>query len=134
MLIAVLLRLRGPRLALYEDDLFVPRVEIETLERLVRRPETFAIRSFDLAPGERRVIEKLAAIAGDTDAGPSAGGAAGLLAVVRNLVQLASRLPPYTRRTRRLSADAQAVRELLLDARDPGICCCGSCPGRSAWS
>lgn len=119
VLIAVLLRLQGPRLALYEDDLFVPRVEIETLERLVRRPETFAIRSFDLATGERRVIEKLAALAGETAAGPGAGGAAGLLAVVRNLVQLASRLPPYTRRTRRLRADAQAVRELLLEARDP---------------
>ncbi len=44
VLIAVLLRLRGPRLALYEDDLFVPRVEIETLERLAarRRPKTLA--------------------------------------------------------------------------------------------
>ncbi len=119
VLIAVLLRLRGPRLALYEDGLFVPSVEIETLERLVRRPETFSIRSFDLGAGERLVIEQLAALAGDTSAGPVADGAAGLLAVVRNLVQLAARLPPYTRRTRRLSADAQAVRELLLEARDP---------------
>ena len=119
VLIAVLLRLRGPRLALYEDDLFVPRVEIETLERLVRRPETFAIRSFDLGAEERRVVEKLGALAGETAGDPAAGGAAGLLAVVRNLVQLVSRLPPYTRRTRRLSADAQAVRELLLEARDP---------------
>ena len=119
VLIAVLLRLQGPRLALYEDDLFVPRVEIETLERLVRRPETFAIRSFDLAAGERRVVEELAALGGGAVPGSGPGGAAGLLAVVRNLVQLASRLSPYARRTRRLSARAQAVRDLLLEARDP---------------
>lgn len=119
VLIAVLLRLQGPRLALYEDDLFVPRVEIETLERLVRRPETFAIRSFDLAARERRVVEELAALGGGAASGAGPAGAAGLLAVVRDLVQLASRLSPYARRTRRLSTRAQAVRELLLEARDP---------------
>lgn len=119
VLIAVLLRLQGPRLALYEDDLFVPRVEIETLERLVRRPETFAIRSFDLAARERRVVEELAALGGGAASGAGPAGAAGLLAVVRDLVQLASRLSPYARRTRRLSTRAQAVRDLLLEARDP---------------
>ncbi len=119
VLIAVLLRIRGARLALYEDDLFVPRVEIETLERLIRRPETFSIRSHDLNPKERRVIEALAA------AEPGIAGEVGvkrtlaLLPVVRKLVQAAAELSPFARRTRRVSRDAQAVRQRLLEARDP---------------
>ncbi len=123
VLVAVLLRIHGARLALYEDGLFVPRVEIETLERLVRRPETFSVRTYELNRNERQVVHALAAhesahqagAAGDSEPAP----AADLLPIVRNLVQVAAQLPPYVRRTRRLSGNARAVRQRLLDARDP---------------
>ncbi|MCY3932405.1 MAG: hypothetical protein OXH70_11855 [Acidobacteria bacterium] len=119
ILIAVLLRIRGARLALYEDDLFVPRIEIETLERLVRRPETFSIRTYELNRDERHVIQVLGAHEAGVAADPEAGATSELLPIVRNLVRIAARLPPYARRTRRLSASARAVRQRLLDARDP---------------
>ena len=118
VLIAVLLRIRGARVALYEDGLFEPRVEIETLERLVRRPETFSIRTYSLNRNERLAIQALAAREAAA-ASPDAGSTAELLPIVRNLVRIASQLPPYARRTRRLSGSARAVRQRLLDARDP---------------
>lgn len=118
VLIAVLLRIRGARLALYEDGLFVPRVEIETLERLVRRPETFSIRTYQLNPRERQVIEQLAGIETGVQKARTRP-AAELLPIVRRLVRIAAELPPYVRRTRRLSGSARAVRQRLLDARDP---------------
>lgn len=126
VLIAVLLRIRGARLALYEDGLFVPRVEIETLERLVRRPETFSIRTYQLNRCERQVIQALTAqeAAADSRTGFRTDGSdrtADLLPIVRNLVRIAARLPPYARRTRRLSGNARAVRQRLLDARDPRL-------------
>ena len=117
VLIAILLRIRGARLALYEDGLFVPRVEIETLERLVRRPETFSIRTYELNGNERQVIQALAARKAATDF--RTDRTTELLPIVRNLVRIAARLPPYARRTRRLSGNARAVRQRLLDARDP---------------
>lgn len=119
ILIAVLLRIRGVRLALYEDDLFVPRVEIETLERLVRRPETFSIRTYELSRNERRVVQALASHEAGVTADSSTALTGELLPIVRNLVRVAAQLPPYARRTRRLSQDARAVRQRLLDARDP---------------
>lgn len=121
VLIAILLRIRGARMALYEDGLFVPRAEIETLERLVRRPETFSIRTYELNRSERQVIQALAGheAAADSGTGFRAARTAELLPIVRNLVRIAARLPPYARRTRRLSGNARAVRQKLLDARDP---------------
>ncbi len=119
ILIAVLLHTRGARLALYEDGLFVPRIEIETLERLVRRPETFSIRTYQLDRNERRVIQALAAHEADVAPDSRASLTAELLPIVRNLVRVAARLSPYARRTRRLSGNARAVRQSLLDARDP---------------
>ncbi len=119
VLVAVLLHIRGARLALYEDGLFVPRVEVETMERLVRRPETFSVRTYELSRNERQVIQELAAHEAGAAAGSGAPAAADLLPIVRNLVRVAAEASPYARRTRRLSGAAQAVRRRLLDARDP---------------
>lgn len=120
VLIALLLRLRGARLALYEDGLFVPNVEIETLERLLRRPETFSIRSYELRGNERLVIQELAEHGKKgVPAGPNSEALVDMLPIVRRLVRVGAQLPPYTRRTRRLSEDALGVRERLLQARDP---------------
>jgi len=117
VLAAILLKIRGARLALYEDGLFVPEVGVETMERLIRRPETFEIRTFELRPEEKAVVARLARQA---DIGASlAGRSSGLLAVVRRLVRMAAGLPVYSRRTRRISRPAIRVRDLLLTAQDP---------------
>ena len=122
VLITAALRIRGEELALYEDGLFVPEVGIETLERLVRRPHTFAVRCYRLNAHERRVIEELSVLARETvtDNEPTAEHTEGLIAIVRQLVRLAEGLPPYAQYTRRrISARARTVRDLLRTAKDP---------------
>ena len=122
VLITAVLRIRGEELALYEDGLFVPEAGIETLERLVRRPHTFSLRCYRLNASERRVIEELGTLAGEmvTEDEAVAEHTEGLIAIVRQLVRLAERLPPYTQHTRRrISARARAVRDLLRIAKDP---------------
>ena len=123
VLITVALLNKGEELALYEDDIFVPEIGIETLERLVRRPHTFALRSYRLNARERRVIAALGDLArepGNGGHGAAERNAKGLVTIVRQLVRLAEGLPPYAQYTRRrLSAPARAVRDLLRTARDP---------------
>ena len=122
VLITAALQIRGEELALYEEGLFVPEASIETLERLVRRPHTFALRCYRLNARERRVIEALDELARETRGGSeqAAEHAEGLVAIVRQLVRLAEVLPPYAQYTRRrLSAPARAVRDLLRAAKDP---------------
>ena len=122
VLITAMLRLRGEELALYEDGLFVPEVGIETLERLVRWPHTFSLRCYRLNARERRVIEELGALAGEmvTEDEAVVEHTEGLIAIVRQLVRLAEKLPPYAQHTRRrIPAHARAVRDLLRTAKDP---------------
>ena len=122
VLITAVLQIRGEELALYEDGLFVPEVGIEALERLIRRPQTFSLRCYRLNARERRVIEELGALAGEmvTEDEAITEHTEGLIAIVRQLVRLAERLPPYTQHTRRrIPARARAVRDLLRIAKDP---------------
>lgn len=116
VLLALYLRVFGDRVALYEDGLFVPDTGIETLERLIRRPETFALRSLRFRPAERRVLRAVGRAFGVPD---SARDDQRLLAVTRRLVGGAVRLPAYARQTRRLGDDSRRVRDELLSARDP---------------
>ena len=123
VLIAAALLIKGEELALYEDELFVPEVGIETLERLVRQPHTFTLRSYRLNARERKVIAALgdlARVSGNGGRSAVEKNAKGLVAIVRILVRVAEGLPPYAQRTRRrLSAPARAVRDLLRTAKDP---------------
>ena len=122
VLITAALQIKGEELALYEDGLFVPDAGIEMLERLVRRPHTFALRCYRLNARERGVIKALDDLARSTteeDSEPAKEHAAGLIAIVRQLVRLAESLPPYARYTQHLSARTRAVRDLLRTAKDP---------------
>ena len=116
VLVALFLRAEGKRVALYEDGLFVPDTGIETLERLVRRPETFALRSLRFGAAEKRVLRALAETLLPTAAVKADER---LIALTRRLVGEATRLPPYARQTRSVSDAARRVRDKLLTARDP---------------
>ena len=88
----------------------------------MRRPHTFSLRCYRLNARERRVIEELGVLAGEmvTEDEAVAEHTEGLIAIVRQLVRLAERLPPYTQHTRhRIPARARAVRDLLRTAKDP---------------
>lgn len=116
VLLALYLRVFGDRVALYEDGLFVPDTGIETLERLIRRPETFSLRSLRFRPAERQVLRAVGRAFGVPE---SARDDERLLAVTRRLVGGAVRLPAYSRQTRRIGDGARRVRDELLSARDP---------------
>lgn len=115
VLVALFLRTDGDRVALYEDGLFVPDTGIETLERLVRRPETFAVRSLRFRRAEERTLRTL----GKVLRVRAAKADERLIAITRRLVGGATRLPPYSRQTRMVSEAARRVRDELLTARDP---------------
>lgn len=115
VLVAVALAVKGEEAALYEEGVYVSDALTEAMERLVRRPETFALRSHRLDEPEAEVLRALEQV----HSGGGEPAAVGLLGVVRRLVGLAASLPPYTLRTRRLSPASRAVRERLLHAKDP---------------
>jgi hypothetical protein len=122
VLFTAILLAKGDEIALYEDGLFVPELRIETLERLVRRPETFEVRSHELSASQTRAVRAITKVIKSELAESAVAGRddAALVRAVRALVVFASQLPPFARQTRRLRGSyAAAVRDHLLSATDP---------------
>jgi hypothetical protein len=129
LLWAVLLAKRQ-EIALYEDSLFVPGLSVEVVERLIRRPETFAVQSYELDERQAEALDALntrflgAATESVSEVEPS------FLKIVKELVLFASRLNTFTKRTRQLEpASAIELRNALLDAQDPKVLLFERIPG-----
>jgi hypothetical protein len=115
LLLAILLQTRGHELAVYEQGTFLHRFGPSDFLRLTKVPANFEIQHCKIAGVRLDVFRELV----DTYVAGVAGRQAELLDVVRALCHFAAQLPDYTRRTNRLGAEALAVRDALLSAREP---------------
>ena len=116
VLLMALIRVMGDELAVYEDGVFIPEIGVETLERLLRRPETFSMRSHQLTSTEQRAVKAVGAWARGFEPGTATDN---LVPVVRGLIRMAYQLPEFACNTRQLPDRTLRVRELLFSATDP---------------
>jgi energy-coupling factor transporter ATP-binding protein EcfA2 len=120
LLVVTALLIRGEDVALFEEGTYRPRLTADIVERIVKAPYRFEIKSTPVGDGLRASVVKKLTKALDVDAPRSqALRNPALLAVARALLERIMVLTPYGRRTRRLSKDAVAVRGALLRAQDP---------------
>ncbi len=117
LLFVALYAARAGEINLYERGNYVPMPDTATFERLLTRPEQFAVR-LSRADGARRLVyERLArALAPRALAQPVQPA---LLAVAMPLLRLVHGLPAYSKQTRQVSERSQAVREAIREARSP---------------
>ena len=117
LLFAALYAARAGEINIYERGSYVPAPDIATFERLLTRPEPFAVR-LSRADGARKLVyERLAsALAPRALALPAQPA---LLAVALPLLRRFHTLPAYSKGTRHLGERAQAVRAALREARSP---------------
>lgn len=98
---------------LYEDGIFLTALDAATLERLARRPEFIQVQGIRVRGERARVLERLAA--GLLKPGePVTVGT-----VTRALFRRVQRLPVYALRTKSITPESRAVRDLLQEARAP---------------
>jgi hypothetical protein len=101
-------------LALYEESAYVPGLDSATLDRLLRRPESFSVQRFRVEGLRAKIFSEYAkALYTDLDK------AEGLLSIARPLVKFVFGLEDYTKQTRVLSPIARAVRGAILHAKSP---------------
>ncbi|GAA1890337.1 ATP-binding protein [Streptantibioticus ferralitis] len=121
VLVVAALILRAEDIALFEEGNYCPRLSPELVERLnVPYPDRFTVKATPVGRGQRRlVVDGLAkALQVDLPRSRSARNPL-LLAVTRTILERVMVLDPYTRQTRRLGAQALAIRGLLSRATDP---------------
>ncbi|MEU8342349.1 ATP-binding protein [Spirillospora sp. NPDC048832] len=123
ILMATALIIRGADIALFEEGNYCPRLTPEIIERLIADsgPDRFAVKHVPVGTGQGRlVVEELAAsLAVDVPRSRTARNPK-LLAVTRAVLEQIMVLTPYARKTKRLSPQAQQVRQVLLTDNDPG--------------
>ena len=114
VIVVAALLARDDDVALYERGSFVPAWTPSHAERLLRSPDGFEVRQCRIDGMRREVFKRLAAtLRSSARRDPS------LLDVVRGLVRFVAGLPPYARRTLRISRRARDIREALVRAREP---------------
>ncbi len=124
LLIAALLLQNEDIVAVYQDGTYQPRLGADTLERLVKSPDRFSIKTFD-ADGDRgALLDSLRQLgapptgSGTRTSRPKTRNST-VLDVAAPLITAAAALPVYTRKTTSLAADTLAVRSALLTSREP---------------
>ena len=103
--------------ALYESGAFVPELSIEVFERLVRSPEKFELRRYQITGVRREVFRQFAELFGPA----RESGGPDVVAVVRPFYRFLNKLPSFARQTKNVSTTAVRVREALLAAREPDV-------------
>ena len=105
--------------ALYEQGSFVARIDTPIVERLLRNPELFTFKKYATGGTRAMVPARVGAALGiDSPGGPEVR-VASVVAAVGALLAKVRALPPYAKKTGRLSAAAIAVRSVLLAATEP---------------
>jgi hypothetical protein len=105
---------RQDELALYEEGAYVPGLDSATLDRLLRRPESFSVQRFRVEGLRAKIFGEYAkALYADAEKVES------LLSIAKPLVKFVFGLEDYTKQTRVLSPTARAVRGAILHAKSP---------------
>lgn len=118
LMVVAFLQCRHEDVAIYQDGTYQPVLTADLVERLIKTPERFALKRFDLRGSRQGVLDAIAIAVGRDEALRPRN--ASVLAVAAPLLSLLRRLPQYTlRASKGLTERAQAVRTALLEAREP---------------
>jgi hypothetical protein len=118
LLAAVILR-HSDDLSVYKDGTFIPVLGAEHFDLLVKQPARFAVKYYEVTGLRAEVFRELEGVLTNGVKMVVAVRNRTLLGVVSPLLQFVRRLPAFAQRTRRVSTDAQAVRQALLAAHEP---------------
>jgi len=102
-------------LALYEEDSFVPNLSLDVIERLRNDIKRFKVQRFKLEGMRASLFREYVKLLSQTDIDSKPD----VLSITRPIAKFMSKLPEYTRQTKTISTEAQAVRDLFYQAKSP---------------
>lgn len=103
-------------IAFYKDGTFLREMTGESMLLLSKQPERFDIQYCKIEGVRAELFEKLLAV---LEVKPSNERRVELLDVVKPLCVFVAQLPAYVHNTKKLSSTALAVRDTILNAREP---------------
>jgi hypothetical protein len=119
VLLAAVLLHYADDVSVYKDGTFIPVLGAEHFELLVKDPTRYAVKYVGVDGLRAQIFHELEIILRSSNVKTQDGRNTTLLSVVKPLFQFCRKLPQYTLKTRRLSAEAQAVLQAILQAQEP---------------
>jgi hypothetical protein len=110
---------RADEVGLYEDGTFIGDLNSDVVDRLVRNPERFTFRNYALRGPRAEIVSRLASVLGVQNRERSDQRVSTVIGIISPLLRTIRKLPPYSLRTRTLSAATLEFRSALLNAREP---------------
>jgi hypothetical protein len=105
--------------SIYKDGAFIPVLGPEHFELLVKNPARFSVKHYEVLGLRAQVFRELEGLLASRVGIPEEMRNKTLLGIISPLLQFVRRLPPYTQKTEKLSPEAKAVRQVLLEAHEP---------------
>jgi hypothetical protein len=127
ILLAAVLLEHVDDVSVYKDGTFIPVLGSEHFELLVKHPQRFAVKHFEIVGLRSQVFRELENVLRSSSAKssekkiPSNVRNVTMLSVVKPLFQFVKKLPAYTTKTTRMSTEAQAVVQTLQKAQEPDV-------------
>lgn len=120
VVLAAVLLYHSDDVGIYRDGSFIPALGAEHFELLLKNPERFSVKYFQIIGLRSQVFKELQSIFSSPELKSSATlRNASLLAVAKPLLSFVAQLPKYTRSTQRLSVEARQVLQALQVAQEP---------------
>ncbi|MHB1178602.1 MAG: hypothetical protein ACYCZO_09755, partial [Daejeonella sp.] len=115
--IPIYLLMKSEDFALYGKNGFIPEVDAEVLELLVKNPGQYSIKAFDTDGIKVSLFNQYRELLALTEEKQTSNEA--FIKTIIPFVKFFNGLKPYVKSTRKLSKKTLAVRKALTDAEDP---------------
>lgn len=120
VILAAVLLYHTDDIGVYKDGTFIAMLGTEHFELLLKDPSRFAVKYFEVVGMRSQVFKELEAILSNPNQKKSGKlRNTTLLTVVTPLYQFVKKLPAYTKQTKRMSEEAQAVLKTLQQTIEP---------------
>ena len=106
-------------MALYQNGTFVPNLHEAVFELILKRPEMFAVKYFELTGIKGQILAEIEKVVGVKPNQKTRNTT--ILNIVKPLFGFIANQPEYTKKTRNLSTIAINVRDALINAREPDV-------------
>lgn len=103
-------------LALYEGGYYTPFMSQELMERIIKEPSVFAVQRFKIDHIRDYLYRSYIEVVSQSENSPEQ---VNLIAAAKPLAKFMMGLPDYTKHTKRLSAEAQSMREKFFESKSP---------------
>jgi hypothetical protein len=119
LLLSILIK-RSDDMSVYQDGTFIPLLGGHHFELLVKKPERFSVKYFQVEGLRIELFKELEEIFSKSNSKKSSSiRNATLLGIVKPFIKFVAKQPKYTLMTDNLSAEAKGVRRALKEAKEP---------------